>query len=107
MAQNSDILAGQIAALKRKQRAQEKKEFEAFGREVADLLAPGVAGTTARIKTARAKLPVSDGADHGDADPVAHGDDDTAAPDDGDSVGHGFGEDVAHARQHHSGGARS
>ena len=98
MAQNSDALANQIAELKRRQRAQTKREYEAFGREVADLLAPDVTGTAARIDAARASLPSSDAAGHGDTELVAHEND--------ESVAHSLGDSTVHAGQDHDGGGR-
>lgn len=98
MAQNSDDLAGRIAELKRKQREQAKKEYEAFGREVADLLAPGVTGTTARIEAALATLLNSDAAGDDNDETVAHEND--------DPVAHGYGDSLDHAVQDHGGGDR-
>lgn len=91
MAQNSDDLAGRIAELKRKQREQTKKEYEAFGREVADLLAPDVTGTSARIEAALATLLSSDAAGHGDTELVAHEGDDAVAHENDESVAHSLG----------------
>lgn len=106
MAQNSDALANQIAELKRKQRAQTKREYEAFGREVADLLAPDVTGTSARIDAARASLPSSDAAGHGDTAPVAHEGGGSAANENDESVAHGFGDSLGYVGQDHGGGSR-
>lgn len=86
MSTTSDNLSTQIARLRQKQRAQEKREYEAFGREVADLLAPSAKasdkGTTARIKAARAKLSSVDLAAHDRSDSVAHSYGDPVAHDD-------------------------
>ena len=106
MAQNSDDLAGRIAELKRKQREQIKKEYEAFGREVADLLAPNVTGTSARIEAALATLLNSDATAHESDDPVAHESDDSVAHENDETVAHGFGDSLGHAGQDHGGGGR-
>ncbi|MGO1508682.1 MAG: hypothetical protein ACTHZ5_14635 [Micrococcaceae bacterium] len=106
MSQKSDDLAAQIAKLKRKQREQTKKEYEAFGHEVADLLAPNVTGTTARIEAALATLLNSDAAARESDDPVARESDDSVAHENADSVAHGYGDSVAHAGQDHGGGDR-
>src|SRR5699024_4042387 len=100
MSTTSDNLSTQIARLRQKQRAQEKREYEAFGREVTDLLAPSAKAsdksTTARIKAARAKLSSVDLAVHGHDGSVAHEDDGLAAHDRSDSVAHSYGDPVAH-----------